>query len=250
MSARHEDPLRDYRAPADFLRKALGSSDPDEVRAAVQRFVVLPHLADAARAGVLRATDVGQQDALDVIAIEKGYRGWRDLRERLSFLFPPGSPEARKGLQAAHMRDERSLHDELLRRVWGWTSEWTDVRVDLDWTGGNEPIVKPAPMIDPSTGVAHVPDLTGYKDGVLHIVEVKRAEAFTYPKTERQLCAFAKFAQSVGAHFELVVDDWGEEPARKFLARYGIAAELRVEVAWYQHDIYDAIAADGWRDFD
>lgn len=250
MSARHDDPLRDYRTRADFLRKDLRSGDPDVARAAADRVASLPQYASALRDGSFRPEHVCRQDLLDVIAAESGWRGgWRHLKESLFFLFPIDSPEWRRGSRTAHEREEQRLHDELLERALDkMYSGWEDVRSNLSYQPWEDCELPCPKVVIGEGGEGCVPDATGIRDGVLHIVEVMRAEEFKGKQAATRLRVFAEHARALGARFQIFVDGWGAYDAPTYVAEHGIDAEVVVWDGMYRHEIEDALAADWWRD--
>ena len=149
--------------------------------------------------------------------------------------------------------EERGLHDELLSwaRDRAIIQKWSDVHVDFQertWDGEEYP--KPDKIVWKQTGQGHIPDLTGVKNGVLHIVEAKRRGAFYHAETADQLRLFSAYAKQVGGKFELYVDGDAEDAAKQFIRAHGIVAEVVVSDGRYQYEYWDAVDADCYRDLD
>lgn len=86
---------RECRTRASLLLKALRSDDPVRVRAAAERFRILPHFAglDAERLVALRES-IRRKHALAVIAAELGFESWNALKAAITPTAPPTPAES------------------------------------------------------------------------------------------------------------------------------------------------------------
>lgn len=96
---------------------------------------------------------------------------------------------------------------------------FADIKADVD--GYPEPT-----PIEGGSGVGHMPDVTGYKQGLLHIYEVETDDTISLPSTEDQWRIFTNFAETQGAKFVIVVPEEMERQAREQLARFKVHAQI------------------------
>lgn len=249
MSARHDDPLRAYRSRADYLLEDLEDPDPAVSRQAARSFGWLPRFASVENAWrTLTRRDVRYTDALDVIAREEGARDWRDFVENGS---PPEPDDFLRELRERAKLGEIRLQEELTGYAASWASVrgWIEVRASLPSHSYDEDPYLPPEEVVTEHGI-YLPDVTGRDGSVLQIVVVLRRSRLMRMDTVPRLRALSEYAARNGAVFYVFTDGDGEYELRRMLKRRRIQVEVEVWGGMYQHEIYDALEADHWRDYD
>ncbi len=80
--------LEDYKIQASFLLKSFHSADTNKRTQALKRFQCLPEFTTLSLEDILKC-DVKRKHALAVIAVEKGFKSWIDLKSQ-TYLFVGG----------------------------------------------------------------------------------------------------------------------------------------------------------------
>jgi len=77
--------VQECKIQASILLKSLKSADIAQVKKAIKRFKKLPEFAALSLESLL-PTEIKHKNALAVIALEKGFKSWTDLKCQLPFI--------------------------------------------------------------------------------------------------------------------------------------------------------------------
>ncbi len=77
--------VAECKIQASILLKSLRSSDPSKVLSAAKRFQILPEFNHVVIEEIAQQ-DIKRKQALTVIAIEKGFKSWSELKCQLPFI--------------------------------------------------------------------------------------------------------------------------------------------------------------------
>ncbi|MCI0489156.1 MAG: hypothetical protein L0229_21395 [Blastocatellia bacterium] len=127
MTGSRPDNLEEYKIKAAILLKLLRSTDPQKSLDAATRFQCLPHLSGLSLDEiVLRKEGLKLKDALTVIALERGYASWPDLKRRME--------------KRDRLRSKRAYTPLYPKRCAGFLNEWyasyEAARSHLEQAGG------------------------------------------------------------------------------------------------------------------